>query len=485
MIKTFYAKELVGFREVNLEFLPGLNVFSGPSGAGKSILIDCILSTIGLSDAKAAVAQTQTEDAIFMAVKKEKSRWFYNDEPIAKKILSDMASDKILYLSANDSFAFSRHYLLAFLDDETKDSFNKAYIKYAHVKETLSQLKVSMAEVEQRREFLAFEIAKIENINPKLDEDQELLSKKKAYSQREKLQTALNKTAPILNSKSVAFTIFETLGLDKSICENFFTEFEDAVVCAQSSLAEPDNIDKIMNRLDELSYLTKKYGGISEALEVKSQKTKELLGLDNIKDNLTTCEINEKKAAKEMMEEAQKLSEYRKKAAKDLQIKTNKFLNSLKLNDCEIVISQTKPDNLGIDDCLITLGGVKSDKISSGEARRLRLALYAATVSAKKKVIILDEADSNLSGAESAGVAGLLKILAKKYQLFAITHQAQTAAIAEAHFLVTKDNDGSSVKMLTIDERVNEVARMLSGEEIQPKALELASLLLGINTIHQ
>ncbi|MEY4504673.1 MAG: repair protein RecN, partial [Pseudomonadota bacterium] len=165
MIKSFCAKDLVGFKEVNLEFTNGLNVFSGPSGAGKSVLIDGILSTIGLSDAKALFAESEMQDSIFRAVKKDKSRLFYNDEPIAKKNLIEIAAKKILYLNANDPLAFSRASLLNLLDNEAKNEFDIKYQEYQKANDNLKKLQESSNQLEEKREFLSFEIAKIDEIN--------------------------------------------------------------------------------------------------------------------------------------------------------------------------------------------------------------------------------------------------------------------------------------------------------------------------------
>jgi DNA repair protein RecN (Recombination protein N) len=93
-------------------------------------------------------------------------------------------------------------------------------------------------------------------------------------------------------------------------------------------------------------------------------------------------------------------------------------------------------------------------------------------------VLILDEIDANLSGKESMSVAKVLKILSKKYQIFAISHQPQLSSQADSHFLITKNESGSRVQLLDYNERIVELARMVSGEEVSSEATDFAKALM-------
>ena len=120
-------------------------------------------------------------------------------------------------------------------------------------------------------------------------------------------------------------------------------------------------------------------------------------------------------------------------------------------------------------------------KISSGEYNRLRLAFLATRqefLQVSGGVLILDEIDSNLSGKESMSVANVLLKLSKKYQIFAISHQPQLSSRAHMHFLVEKEGDKSKVRLLNKNERIKELARMVSGEEIHEKAIDFAKSLI-------
>ena len=91
----------------------------------------------------------------------------------------------------------------------------------------------------------------------------------------------------------------------------------------------------------------------------------------------------------------------------------------------------------------------------------------------------MDEIDANLSGEESMSVAKVLTKLAKNYQIFAISHQPQLTSQAKQHFLVYKEDGISRAKVLQSDERINEIARMVSGDSITQEAIQFAQKLLA------
>ena len=111
---------------------------------------------------------------------------------------------------------------------------------------------------------------------------------------------------------------------------------------------------------------------------------------------------------------------------------------------------------------------------------RLRLAFIGANLEITNQgsgILILDEIDSNLSGKEAMSIATVLEKISKFYQIFAISHQPQLSSKAHSHFLVSKNGEISSVKLLNESEKITELARMISGETISKEALEFAKKL--------
>jgi DNA repair protein RecN (Recombination protein N) len=153
----------------------------------------------------------------------------------------------------------------------------------------------------------------------------------------------------------------------------------------------------------------------------------------------------------------------------------------LHLSNAKIIINEKLLDSFGIDEVIFELNGVSLDTISSGEYNRLRLALLTSMSEfdiIDNGILFLDEIDANLSGKESDAISKVLNKLSDSYQIFAISHQPQLTSSANQHFLVDKIEGKSFVKELNNQERMNEIARMISGEKVTLEALEFAKNLL-------
>ncbi len=154
----------------------------------------------------------------------------------------------------------------------------------------------------------------------------------------------------------------------------------------------------------------------------------------------------------------------------------------LYLSNAKINFVDKELDKNGIDGIVFELNGVNLETISSGEFNRLRLALLTSISEfdiIENGILFLDEIDANLSGKESSAIATVLNKLSKSYQIFAISHQPQLTSTAQQHFLVDKKDGVSSVKKLDETSRIDEIARMISGENITDDAYTFAKNLLN------
>ncbi|HEC1582648.1 TPA: DNA recombination protein RecN, partial [Campylobacter upsaliensis] len=134
----------------------------------------------------------------------------------------------------------------------------------------------------------------------------------------------------------------------------------------------------------------------------------------------------------------------------------------------------------GKDEIKLSVSETKLKNLSSGELNRLRLAFIATEckiLNSGRGIIFLDEIDANLSGKEAMSIAKVLEELSRFYQIFAISHLPQLSSKAHNHFLVEKNGKQSYVKKLEKEERIKELARMVSGEQISDEALQFARTL--------
>ena len=214
MIRRVYLKDCLSFNEVDLEFKNGLNIFTGPSGAGKSILMQAILSLFALADVKAKLGEVELDnlkfddesydinsddDIVIKSIKKDKVRYFLNNQSISKKNLNEFSKKLIKHLNLKDTSEFDSLKLIDFLDKLTsknkkefkdlKDSFDNLYIEFQIIKKELKKILEDENKLEDLKEFAKFEISKIEQINPSIDEYEELNLIKKRLSKKEKIET--------------------------------------------------------------------------------------------------------------------------------------------------------------------------------------------------------------------------------------------------------------------------------------------------------
>jgi len=508
MISRFYLKDFLSFDEVELEFKKGLVVFTGPSGAGKSILMDAFLSLFGYKDARAALSETQisntqicneaydieeNDDIVIKELKKDKVRYFLNNQTISKKNLFEFSQNIVKHLHLKDTSDFHSSKLIVFLDklcalnstsyNDLKQNFETTFAQFIEVKNRLIKIKEDELKIEDLKEFAKFEIEKISSLDPKVDEYEELNSIKKQLSKKDKIEDAIKSASSIFDVSNNVSNALELMDVDSSFFDESVNELNNIFEKFNDSLQELEELDieSVLDRIEKLSALQKRFGSIEAALEYKEQKIQELSSYENITFEKSVLEKQEEELSALTQNLALKLSKSRLKSVTILEEKINYFLKYLYLSNAKITLNKKELDISGCDEVLFELNGVNLDTISSGEYNRLRLALLTAMSEfdiVNGGILFLDEIDANLSGKESDAIAKVLTSLSKTYQIFAVSHQPQLTASADQHFLVDKKEGKSSVKVLNSNEKIDEISRMISGENITKEAREFAMNLL-------
>ena len=508
MITRVYLKDCLSFEEVDLEFRNGLNIFTGPSGAGKSILMQAILSLFALTDVKANLGEVLLnnskindeaydlsfdDDIIIKSIKKDKVRYFLNNQSVSKKNLNDFSFKLIKHLNLKDTSEFDSLKLIDFLDRLTlknnnkfeaiKINFNSLYRKLIEVKKELEKIYSDENRLEDLKEFAKFEINKIEQINPSIDEYEELNILKKRLSKKEKIEFAIKKASGIIEFNHNVTQALELMEVDTSFFDEAMNELTNIFENFNDSLHELEdiNIENILDRIEKLSALQKRFGSIEECLKYKEEKKIELESYENISFQKEKLEKQSESLTNQINDIVKKISIFRKETALILERKINEYLRFLYLSNAKISFNEKNLDSSGIDEIIFELNGVSLETISSGEYNRLRLALLTSMSEfdiVDNGILFLDEIDANLSGKESEAISKVLKQLSQSYQIFAISHQPQLTSSANQHFLVDKNNKKSFVRLLNKEERIIEIARMISGEKVTLEALEFAKNLL-------
>ena len=212
MISRILMKENLGFKEANLELSGGLTVFSGLSGAGKSVLFSGILAAFALCESEAKFVELELDDKIdlesfgieaeeenvFKMLKEKSTKYFINNQSIAKKSLQNLSKTFVKYLSVKDSNEFSNEKFLELLDalecaknpkfKQEKENFIQTFKDYNEAFLKLSEILDEEKRVEELKEVALAQIEKISSINPKPGEYEELLKLKKRLSKQDKIE---------------------------------------------------------------------------------------------------------------------------------------------------------------------------------------------------------------------------------------------------------------------------------------------------------
>lgn len=504
MITRLLIKNHLSFKEVELKFDKGLSVFTGASGAGKSVLMEAILAAFGLVEASASLIEADVNFNFdmsgygilnepinsFKMVKEKSTRYFINNQFVAKKNLTQIANEHIKYLSVRDTSEFENKNLLNLLDSiaiknskthkQNLTNLAKIWKEFSEVKSELERIKAEELKLAELKEFTKFEIEKIEKISPKVGEFEELMELKKLLSKKDKIESAWNEAYAVFSFESRVVEALRISGQDTSFFEEAMNELRAKK--DELNLDELENIDieKTLDRIEDLSSLEKRYGSIEEALEALGRKKSELAHYENIEFTKNDLERKFKELKINLENLANLVSSVRKKAKIPLEKLLNSYLKELYMSDLKVIFSSKNIDNLGSDNIGFEVLGTELKNLSSGELNRLRLAFIASSVDIlgfANGVLILDEIDANLSGKEAMSIANVLTKLAKFYQIFAISHLPQLSSKANSHFLITKNNEISSVTKLDENAKITELARMISGKTISQEAINFAKKL--------
>jgi DNA repair protein RecN (Recombination protein N) len=509
LIERFYLKDCLVFKEVELEFDKGLILFSGASGVGKSILLNALLGVFGYKDTDASLAEVSLdnklnmeeigieneESNIFKFVKTKSARYFINGSQVPKKTVKNISKNLLDYLSPKEYKEFENHRLLDIVDtiisqsDKEYDSFLKTFKRvygdYQKIAGKLQEILEKEKKIEELKEFAAFEISKIEEISPKIGEYEELMQIKKSLSRKEKISEALQNAKMIFEYEHFANEALELLEIDSTFFDESLNELRAHLENAEERINELEDIDieEVLDRIEKLSYLKQRYGSIEESLKYLERKKEELQYYNNISYEKSELQKKKETLLKKCDEMCGVITKKRESALEKLNFTINEYLKMLYLPDIKLSLKQTDMSEYAKDEVDINLWGIGLDKISSGEFNRVRLAFLSAfndiSNTEQNGILILDEVDANLSGKESMSIAYVLQKLSDNYQIFAISHQPQLTSKADMHFLVYKEDGISKVKELKDKKsKIDELARMISGEKIHQKAKEFAKSLV-------
>jgi DNA repair protein RecN (Recombination protein N) len=397
-----------------------------------------------------------------------------------------------------------------------KEAYLEKYYQWLQIKQKLADSKINTQEMAQRLDMLKWQINEIENAKLILDEDEKLESEIKVLANVEKISLLTQDAYKLLyEGENGKFAILSSLSQVRKDLENLaqYDEnmakvhqiLDEAYFQIQDSADEirsygesidynPQKLDMMQSRLNDIDKLKRKYGNtIEEILNYLAKAKEKLTYIENYDDNLAKLEQELSLLAKDVSQEALILHELRQKSAKALEMAIMKELASLSMADAKLVINLTLNNDFtenGADDVEILFSANLGEDlkslakiVSGGELSRIALALK--TITAKKDdidLMVFDEVDTGVGGKTAQMMAEKIARIALYRQVICITHLPQIAAMADAHFYISKETKNNktftTIDEINYDAKLAEIARMSSGIDLTQASLENAEEML-------
>ena len=530
MLTSLSISNYILIDSLETSFPEGLIIISGETGAGKSILLGALSLALG-AKADASMVGPKGDKCIVEAVfdnngeelilrrsvaSSGRSRSFVNDEPVPLDELQEMASSLVDIHSQHQSLKLQdQRFRLEALDLMAgslplKEECAGLWASLQQKRKEVGDLQAALASALREQDFNEIRYRRLADAALAPGELEALEAEQKQLSHAEEIKLILCEGEALLSGDDVSLTqklregarLLEKAGkYIPSLLElsgrlnSTRLELEDiaAEISAENSRADasPERLMEVEDRLSLLYSLMQKHGVSS--VEALIQERDSLAGL-----------VGEASSLSQSLESAQKELHSLEKRHSDICVQLHgkriaaagpfaaAVISKLRGLDLENSLFQVKvgegapgPSGADVVDFLFSASGNTlqdvSKAASGGELSRIMLSLKAVMAQFRKMPsLVFDEIDSGVSGSTADKMGSLVCEMGKTMQVFAITHLPQVAAKGNAHFLVSKSGNVSSIRLLDTQGRILEIARMLSGAEITPAAIENAKSLLSL-----
>ena len=448
-----------------------------------------------------------------------KSRAWINDTPVSIKTLKQIGDTLVeihgqfanhallnpsTHRGALDAFGVATIPDYAQLLSRTHDT----YIAYHNAKKKLDDLQKILKKSASDRDFLTHNVNELSALGVQVGEEEQLASQRTSMMNAEKDSAILSDAIAALNphDESLYDNIYTAANILLRIKTdpNPYTEQIDALYNAAQILSDVEEklapaeidtatLDSVEERLFAIRAAARKYRVTADELPQKlAEMTEQLNAIENSDTELKKQTAIVKSAHSDFTAAATQLTNARADAAKQLRTRMLAELPDLKLGNADFMAecAAAAPSVDGCDDIVFmikTNPGMPFAPLhraaSGGELARLMLALRVVlSNSGAGHTFVFDEIDTGISGATASAVGDRLNRLATGSQALVITHSAQVAGYADKHFKISKqthdDTTTTTVTEITGDDRINEIARIISGAKITPESLATARTLM-------
>ncbi|NBH61031.1 DNA repair protein RecN [Anaerotruncus sp. 80] len=537
MINHISIQNFAIIENTEIDFEEGLNIITGETGSGKSIVIEAISLALG-SRADSAFVRHGAQKAVVqlagelygedIVITREvsaagKNLCKLNGQLVTLGELSETCRRLADIHGQYDNQSLlnpDNHIKLvdSFHGEQItpiKEAYQVAYASYQDTKSRLTKLLSAEQDNLKKLDFYRFEQSEIENAHLTPGEDESLSERISILQNSEKIFDAIETAygllsdgdRDVLSSMGTGLHALQSISEYSKEIQTLTEEFADIYYRLEDLSSElrrirddvtfsPEELDDSITRISQIDGLKKKYGStIEEILTYYDTISEELNQIENFDDVKAQLQAEADAAYKALSEKAAQLTEVRKASAKELENAIESELHDLNFGSAKLSInfqcSETfGPD--GNDDVEFLISTNKGEPLkplvkiaSGGEISRIMLAIKNITGTYDNiPTMIFDEIDAGISGITASIVGRKLHQIAKNHQIICITHLPQIAASGDTHYRIYKEetdsNTFTTVEKLSDTETIDEIARLLGGENItettRKSAVELMEL---------
>ena len=450
----------------------------------------------------------------------KKSRAFINDTPVALQTMKEIGSQLVDIHSQHDSLLLTdADFQLKLLDeiaqnDELLAKYQTEYSHYNALKRKLNELKEMATKNTAENDYLKFQLDELDKADLKEGEYADIEQTLSVMENAEEIKTLLVTANGLMDDSENAIlgqvnALTSTLQRMKHLLpdteelaervENLKVELKDIAYDLRRKEEETQfdegQLQSLQERYDLLSRLMMKHrvGGFEELIALRDNLKEKVNAFENIDEAIAQAEKELKASEKQLSTLAKALHYKRCQAAVAFGEKVMVLVRQLAMPFAQFQVSVERQENFGSkgsDEIRFLFSankGIAPDDIhrvaSGGELSRLMLSIKSAVSSYNYiPTLIFDEIDTGVSGEVAAKIGGIMRQMGNALQLISITHLPQVASQAEHHYFIYKDNEGertqSHIRLLDSDERIQEIAKMLSNDQVTPEAIKAAEVLL-------
>ena len=546
MLVSLEIKNFLLIKKISINFIKGFNTFTGETGAGKSIIIDGLKLALGwknqtnlnLKDNEVSIIKAVFEiNELIERNAKELGIELEDDYLIIERQINSLQKSKLLVngeikplshvkgilknvIEFQENFEqqelFDNKYFLKFIDnigEINKSDLNIKFEQLKNNKEKYNEHVENENSINEKLELLKNKYKKIQALNPLEKEYEELISKRnlnKNIKKFSELSDEINKFLIAYNSNNFLDSIEKNLEKIVDIDQGY-SEINDRLSTTKIEIKEIINeLENKFNNLDhneidfeaidekiyQYQHLSKFFDVEPEKLHsIKSKILLEIDTLENFDEEKLKLFKRYDESLKNYKDEANKISNCRKKESKKISKYINEELPFVNIEQGEIVFKFSEKDEKdytidGFDNLDVLFRTNKNANFnlikkvaSGGELSRLLLIIKSLSATKDKNLtLIFDEVDSGLSGKIASNVSDKILNISKNNQVIAITHSPQVASKANKHWKIEKNIKGDEMKSQIIElnneSRINEIASLISGTKITDTAKKVALDLL-------